>query len=58
MKLTGLMMVGVLQGFARVLEGFYTVVNGCDGVLLKGSWDLVTRVTNKVTILIITYDPN
>ena len=52
------MMVGVLQGFARVLEGFYTVVNGCDGVLLKGSWDLVTRVTNKVTILIITYNPN
>ena len=51
-------MVGVLQGFARVLEGFYTVVNGCDGVLLKGSWDLVTRVTNKVTILIIAYNPN
>ena len=26
--------------------------------ILKGSWDLVTRVTNKVTILIITYNPN
>ena len=26
--------------------------------LLKGSWDLVTRVINKVTILIITYNPN
>ena len=26
--------------------------------LLKGSWDLVTRVINKVTRLIITYDPN
>ena len=25
--------------------------------LLKGSWDLVTRVINKVTILIITYNP-
>ena len=25
---------------------------------LKGSWDLVTRVINKVTILIITYNPN
>ena len=27
-------------------------------LLLKGSWDLVTRVINKVTILIITYNPN
>ena len=26
--------------------------------LLKGSWDLVTRVINKVPILIITYNPN
>ena len=26
--------------------------------LLKGSWDLVTRVINKVTILISTYNPN
>ena len=26
--------------------------------LLKGSWDLVTRVITKVTILIITYNPN
>ena len=25
--------------------------------LLKGSWDLVTRVINKVAILIITYNP-
>ena len=30
---------------------------GC-GRTLKGSWDLVTRVINKVTILIITYNPN
>ena len=29
-----------------------------DRHLLKGSWDLVTRVINKVTILIITYSPN
>ena len=27
-------------------------------LLLKGSWDLVTRVINKVPILIITYNPN
>ena len=26
--------------------------------LLKGSWDLVTTVTNKVTMPIITYNPN
>ena len=26
--------------------------------LHKGSWDLVTGVINKVTILIITYNPN
>ena len=26
--------------------------------LLKGSWGLVTRVINKVTILIISYNPN
>ena len=26
-------------------------------VLLKGSWDLVTRVIIKVTILIFTYNP-
>ena len=26
--------------------------------LLKGSWDLVTRVINKATILITTYNPN
>ena len=25
---------------------------------LRGSWDLVTGVINKVTILIITYNPN
>ena len=25
--------------------------------VLKGSWDLVTRVITKVTILIITYNP-
>ena len=33
----------------------------CDAGLriqLKGSWDLVTRVIIKVTILIITYNPN
>ena len=27
-------------------------------ILLRGSWDLVTGVINKVTILIITYNPN
>ena len=26
--------------------------------VLEGSWDLVTRVIIKVTILIITYNPN
>ena len=26
--------------------------------LLKGSWDLVARVVNRVTLLIITYNPN
>ena len=26
--------------------------------ILKGSWDLVTRVIIKVTSLIITYNPN
>ena len=26
--------------------------------LLKGSWDLVTRVMIKVAILIVTYNPN
>ena len=26
--------------------------------LLKGSLDLVTRVVNRVTLLIITYNPN
>ena len=26
--------------------------------LLRGSWDLVTRVISKVTILIATYNPN
>ena len=26
--------------------------------ILKGLWDLVTRVIMKVTILIITYKPN
>ena len=26
--------------------------------VLKGSWDLVTRVINKVTLLKITYNPN
>ena len=26
--------------------------------LLKGSWDLVTRVMMRVTILITTYNPN
>ena len=26
--------------------------------LLGGSWDLVTRVTSKVTIVIIAYSPN
>ena len=28
------------------------------GPILKGSWDLVTRVIIKVTILTITYNPN
>ena len=28
------------------------------GPLLGGSWDLVSKVINKVTILIITYIPN
>ena len=27
-------------------------------ILLKGSWDLVTRAIIKVTILISTYSPN
>ena len=31
---------------------------GLQGGLLKGSWDLVTRVIIKATILIITYSPN
>ena len=30
---------------------------GCSSAILKGSWDLVTRVISKVTIL-ITYNPN
>ena len=29
-----------------------------DIVLLGGSWDLVTRVISKVTIVIIAYSPN
>ena len=29
----------------------------CLSVLLKGSWDLVTWDINKVTILILTYNP-
>ena len=28
------------------------------GTLLKGSWDLITRVINQVTIPIIAYNPN
>ena len=27
-------------------------------IVLGGSWDLVTRVINKVTIVITTYNPN
>ena len=34
-----------------VVEGIFW------GLGLKGSWDLVTRVINKVPILITTYDP-
>ena len=28
------------------------------GAVLKGSWDLVTKFTNKATILVITYNTN
>ena len=30
----------------------------CTCCILKGSWDLVTRVIIRVTILIATYNPN
>ena len=29
-----------------------------DGALLKGSWDLVTRVIIRVTVLVVAYNPN
>ena len=35
----------------------YTL-QGLKEPLLKGSWDLVTRVINRVTIRITTYNPN
>ena len=38
-----------MKGSIRDLQGFR---------VLKGSWDLVTRVINKVTIHRITYNPN
>ena len=37
-----------MKGSIRDLQGFR---------VLKGSWDFVTRATNRVTILIITYNP-
>ena len=39
------------------VDGFRVSGVRVSGVL-KGSWDLVTRIINKVTILISTYNPN
>ena len=30
----------------------------CSSSVLKGSWDLVTEVINKVAVVILTYNPN
>ena len=47
--------VGTVQSEeAQVFLGF---PSGNFYILLKGSWDLVTRVIIRVTILIITYNP-
>ena len=49
------------SGFRDSVDGTAHVPLGFDGLeepLLKGSWDLVTWVINKVTIAIITYNPN
>ena len=51
------------RDYIRVLlYSYYTTITGW-GVLLiytilGGSWDLVTRVISKVTIVIIAYSPN
>ena len=42
------------DGWSRVVKAVY---NGLR-IILKGSWDLVTKVINRVTLLIITYNPN
>ena len=44
----------------ELIDGAASCSNGKQAVvsLLKGSWDLVTRVIVRVTILITTYNPN
>ena len=45
-----------LQNLGFRLQDFGSRVGG-EPTFLKGSWDLVTRVINTVSILIITYSP-
>ena len=48
-----------MEPFWSLIVGIYGIFEGSWGSksLLRGSWDLVTRVIIKVTILIITYNP-
>ena len=41
-----------------VLQGSVPDLTETESPLLRGSWDLVTMVVNKVTILITGYNPS
>ena len=48
-----------LQVFAVLgLLAFELGLLASEPLILRGSWDLVTRVISKVNILITTYNPN
>ena len=51
-QLSTAIMYGVLQS----VQAFTRYCEGLTSRLLKGSWDLVTRVITKVTVLTITYN--
>ena len=47
------------HGFRRISAGIpYTLFYGHEANNVPTSWDLVTRVINIVTILIINYNPS
>ena len=47
-----------MSGMGDGVSSFCLVGPSLCDALLKGSWDVVAELINKVTIVIITYNPN